>query len=288
MFMSFFRYPGGKRKLSKTIVKKLNAIAGNKKVEYREPFFGGGSVGLCFLQHNPNIERIWINDFNQGISSLWTSVINYPNLLCNQILDFTPSLEDFYNFKQYLTDIAPALDTPEKIANYGFRKLAIHQISYSGLGTKSGGPLGGKDQTSQYKIDCRWSPNTIIKKINALNCKLSKIEIRDKCCTSHDFSKLIEDSKHPAIIYLDPPYYDKGSELYQDGFKEEDHIRLSECLKNSKHSWLLSYDDCPAIRKLYDWANIEDVNVNYSITATINKETGETESRTKPELLISK
>jgi len=44
----------------------------------------------------------------------------------------------------------------------GFKKLAIHQISYSGLGTKSGGPLGGKSQESIYKIDCRWSPKHIV------------------------------------------------------------------------------------------------------------------------------
>ena len=50
-------------------------------------------------------------------------------------------------------------DDRGRIVDIGFKKLAIHQISYSGLGTMSGGPLGGAGQKSQYKIDCRWSPD---------------------------------------------------------------------------------------------------------------------------------
>ena len=55
-----FRYPGGKSKLSAPIIAELNALY-KPGMEYREPFFGGGSIGLKFLEHNkPN--KIWIND----------------------------------------------------------------------------------------------------------------------------------------------------------------------------------------------------------------------------------
>jgi hypothetical protein len=40
-----------------------------------------------------------------------------------------------------------------KLREYGFAaNSAIHQISYSGLGTKSGGPLGGRDQNQIIKL----------------------------------------------------------------------------------------------------------------------------------------
>lgn len=285
--MSFFRYPGGKSKLRNQIVSKLNDIAGTTDLEYREPFFGGGSIGLKFLQDKPDLKKIWINDFDTGISCLWTTLIKRPDLLKDRVMKFTPSTEAFYKFKEELTAAPPEFTSDTVVADYGFKKLAIHQISYSGLGTKSGGPLGGEKQTSKYKIDCRWSPTYICKKIDILYKRFSQLSIRDECCTNLDFSKLILDTKYEAVIYLDPPYFDKGGDLYQCAFTEADHHRLAKALKETKHQWVLSYDNCEEIRGLYEWADIYLIDeVNYSITATKDKMTGERLSRTKPELLI--
>lgn len=285
--MSFFRYPGGKSKLRNRIAVKLNEISNTCDLEYREPFFGGGSIGLKFLQDKQDLKRMWINDFDPGISCLWTALIKNPDFLKDLVVKFNPTTEAFYKFKKELTDKPPQFTSDTIIVNYGFKKLAIHQISYSGLGTKSGGPLGGEKQSSDYKIDCRWSPKYICKKIDILHNRFSKISIREDKCTDFDFEKLILDETHDAIIYLDPPYFDKGKDLYQYSFTNNDHQRLAEMLKKTKHQWVLSYDDCEEIRAFYDWADIELIHeVGYSITATKNKTTGERVSRTKSELLI--
>ncbi|MGK3947026.1 DNA adenine methylase, partial [Streptomyces caeruleatus] len=76
-----------------------------------------------------------------------------------------------------------------------------------------------------YKIDCRWSPKYIFKKIDILHQRFSKISLRNNVCTNFDFSELINDNMHDAILYLDPPYFVKGNDLYQNGFTENDHIR---------------------------------------------------------------
>ena len=175
---------------------------------------------------------------------------------------------------------------PARIVDLGFKKLAIHQISYSGLGTKSGGPLGGAEQKSQYKIDCRWSPEYICKKVDKLHDLFAAIEVRGNCCTNLDFADVIEDTDCCSLLYLDPPYYVKGNDLYQHGFTVEDHERLANALRNTEHAWVLSYDDCREVRQLYKWANVEPLRVNYSITAMKDKDTGERLSRTKTELLI--
>src|SRR5690242_4366828 len=103
MAMSFFRYPGGKSKLREQIAAKLKAIAGTADLEYREPFFGGGSIGLLFLKENQNLKRIWINDFDLGISSLWSTVIRRPDLFKARVEKFIPSIEAFDRFKEDLT-----------------------------------------------------------------------------------------------------------------------------------------------------------------------------------------
>lgn len=266
--MSFFRYPGGKIKLISKIVVRLKYIIGGNDLEYREPFFGGGSVGLELLKDNFNIKKIWINDKDPGVACLWTAVIKYPGELKDKVINFKPSVEYFDSFKEELSqNIILDKSSEGQIIELGFKKLAIHQISYSGLGSKSGGPLGGREQKSEYKIDCRWSPEYICNQIEQHNTLMKKIKIRNSRCTNLDFGDLIKENETDAILYLDPPYYVKGNELYQYGFTNEDHIRLAELLKYTKHKWLLSYDDCEEVRELYDWANIIKIgDINYTIT----------------------
>lgn len=274
--MSFFRYPGGKSKLKSKILDRLTG----HNLQYREPFFGGGSIGLEL-----HTDKMWINDKDVGISCLWTSVIRYPEDFKRQVLNFIPTVQSFQEIKSELHHIKMPIEKKD-IVDIGFKKLAIHQISYSGLGTKSGGPLGGVEQKSKYKIDCRWSPQYICKKIDKLHDKLKSIQIYENSCTNLDFIDLINNSSCDSILYLDPPYYVKGNDLYQHGFMVKDHVRLCEALKATKHKWVLSYDDCPQIRKLYEWAKVETLSVNYTITALKDEKTGDRISRAKTELLI--
>lgn len=260
--MSFYRYPGGKAKLKDVITRQIIPHLENSALEYREPFWGGGSIGMEIVTH---IKNLWINDKDPGISALWLAVIHDPEQLKEQIRNFQPTVQDFDQFKEDLLT--------GNQENLGFKKLVIHQISYSGLGTKSGGPLGGRKQESNYKIDCRWSPEYLCKKIDKIHNLLKNINTK---CTSLDFQDVILDPS-PAFIYLDPPYYIKGNELYQHGFSQENHETLATLLQETSHKWLLSYDDCPQVRELYAWANIQEINVNYTITT----------SRNKPELLIT-
>jgi DNA adenine methylase len=265
------RYPGGKSKIKTPILNKLNYLF-NKypSHEYREPFFGGGSIGLELIK-NSNIFKIWINDIDKGISSIWNSIIFFHNDLIHLVNSFIPTVDSFWEFKNYFLNL-----NDYAILEAGFRKIAIHQISYSGLGVKSGSPLGGSKQESKYKIDCRWSPRKITKDIIEYNVLLNTKQLRCGYCSNFDFEKLILDNKYNSIIYLDPPYFQKGNELYQFGLSNEDHIRLNNLLKETKHKWVLSYDDCEYIRNLYSWAKIEEMEMK----ATINS------VRDKTELLI--
>lgn len=279
--MSFFRYPGGKAKFCHKIIDSIPVGLGGD-IQYREPFFGGGGIGLKLFTANPLVSDMWINDKDVGIVCLWTSVAKHQNALRERILAFKPEVDDFYRIKTELLAINTMPDNDADVIDVGFKKLVIHQISYSGLGTKSGGPLGGLDQKSQYKIDCRWSPNYICKKLAKVNEQLNSIKFT---CTNLDFVDLI-DAPGKCMLYLDPPYYIKGSELYQHSFTHCDHQRLAHALSKTKHPWVLSYDDCPEIRSLYAWADVKTFDAKYTITGTKNKATGERSSLKKNELLI--
>jgi DNA adenine methylase len=67
------------------------------------------------------------------------------------------------------------------------------------------------------------------------------------------------------FIYLDPPYYVKGSRLYLNYYEPKDHAALAQFLRRIKNvHWLVTYDNTPEIRKLYDWSTITDFQLQYS------------------------
>ncbi len=79
---TLFRYPGGKTKLRKQILEAVKAVASENDItDFREPFFGGGAIGLSALKEIPSVTKISINDRNVPLASLWTAVIRYPDEL---------------------------------------------------------------------------------------------------------------------------------------------------------------------------------------------------------------
>jgi len=268
------RYPGGKNKSKSQILDRVSSYFDNNRydIEYREPFFGAGSVGLSLLESRSQIKNIWINDYDPAIAALWNAILFNPKDLSDMVDDFKPDVDKFFAYKEELLKMGREVND---VVSIGFKKLAIHQISYSGLGAMSGGPLGGKHQTSSYDISCRWSPSHIRKMIRDIHSLLSSKNLRYGKCTSFDFMDLMKQDGE-CFLYLDPPYYEKGPELYQYSFTLSDHYRLAKSLKETSYPWLLSYDDCEEIRKIYKWAEIKAIRFKY----TIHK------SRIKMELII--
>jgi DNA adenine methylase len=255
---SFFRYPGGKAKLYAPIAAALRRVA-PVATRYVEPFFGGGSIGIRFLTEAPGIVSAELNDRNDALIALWRSVQKFPNALNRCITDFVPTPDAFYEIREILLDVERRQSIP--LVRRGFFELVIHQISYSGLGVKSGSPLGGRAQASKYKIDCRWSPDYLCRRIHELHQLFNSLRV---VFTSQHFSACLPTSPD-SVTYLDPPYYHRGNDLYQFGFTQMDHEELAALLRRGPN-WVLSYDDCEEIRDLYSWAKIEELETNYSIT----------------------
>lgn len=76
-------------------------------------------------------------------------------------------------------------------------------------------------------------------------------------CFKEDYKNIIKDfDDEYTFYYVDPPYL--GRETYYKNhtfLNDEDHIELSEILKNIKGKFLLSYQDRPLMRELYKGYN---------------------------------
>lgn len=275
----FFRYPGGKSKIKNQILSLLKNGS-----EYIEPFFGGGSIGLNYLLNNKDLKTFVINDFDYGVYAIWKTVADRPDLLKKRVVKFKPSVKLFHKYRNDLS-VLNQTDSSVVLSNIAFKKLVVHQTSYSGLGMKSGGPLGGESQSGDYLIDCRWSPEYICEKIDYIHNLFKKVVLK---ASSLSYKDVLKNCSKDATIYLDPPYFQKGNDLYQFGFSDADHFELSVVLKSiDNKNWLLSYDDCSETRKLYDWANIREIDNKNTITSVKCKSTGLRKSSLKRELLIT-
>jgi site-specific DNA-methyltransferase (adenine-specific) len=198
-----------------------------------------------------------------GIASLWTAVLRYPEALIQRIQDFAPSVEAFHRLKEFL-QVRKVVGGHEGVVELGFANLAIHQLSYGGRGTMAAGALGGWAQQAYEKVDHRWKPARLVEKIQQCHDLLTAYEIEGNACSSFDFQRVLAASSARMLVYLDPPYFAKSKPLYHLGFTEEDHCRLAAYLRTTDHAWVLSYDDHPVIRKMYDWAVVETLTVDYS------------------------
>lgn len=259
--MTLIRYPGSKAKLTDEILSRMPYSlwrglfsAGG---EYREPFFGGGAVGFKVMAKMSRSSRVWINDKDLWLSRLWESVRKRPRQLCKLIKDFKPNTSDFYKFKEQ--DGCPKVD--HTLA--GFRKLACHQMSMSGFGVMSGGPLGGREQTNrEYPIGCRWNPDRLRTKVIRLHRLMREFD--EVVITHDDFAVVLGGATESSVIYVDPPYVKAGPQLYKHSLSTDDHRRLARLLKPLKCQWFLSYDDHELVRELYADCRIESVQITYT------------------------
>jgi len=241
-FKTPLRYPGGKQRLSPFIEEILlenNIKAGN----YVEPYAGGAGVGIQLLLTR-KVSNIHLNDSDFGIYSFWHSVINKPEELCKMISSASMTIDEWRKKKE----IVKKCDK-RKILELGFSIFYLNRCNRSGV--LSAGVIGGLDQTGNYKMDARFSRNDLIRRIEAIarfkdNIFLTNFD------AEYYIQNYIPNLPKNTLVYLDPPYYEKGSDLYLNAYKKTDHARISKVIQSEiKHNWVLSYDGVPDIINLY-------------------------------------
>lgn len=247
------RYPGGKGKFA-PFVKDLmeeNNLSG----DYLEPYAGGAGVALDLL-FNGYCTNIHINDFDIAIFNFWKSITKETEKFLKLLNDTEVSIEEWYRQREILAD--PKNHT---ILEHGFATFFLNRTNRSGI--LKGGVIGGKNQSGIYKLDARYNKNDLSKRIE----KIGKYAERIKVYNS-DALKLLEEVDNflppNSLIYLDPPYYVKGQGLYRNFYVHDDHVKIRIALDKINSKWIVSYDNCPEIKKIYTGYHQEDYELNYS------------------------
>lgn len=260
--LSPMRYPGAKNKLAPFILEKLNL----DQQQFADVFVGGGSILLSVAELKPNI-KLLANDKDVWIFSFWKIIAEENEETLTKLLnliDQKPTIDLFYSLRESKSN---------DIVDLAYKAIFFNRTCFSGI-LKSD-PIGGKEQNSKYKIDCRYNAKKIKEKI--LKCR--ELLFGRTKIYNLDFSDFISQIDCP--MYIDPPYYKAGKSLYIEYMNDYQHKQLSDLLQ-SKSDWVLSYDDCIEIKNLYSSNTILNLKTDYCISG--KKETW----NSKNELLIIK
>lgn len=249
------RYPGGKGKLARFVATliKQNGLSDGL---YVEPYAGGAAVAWELLLTGV-VRRVAINDVSRPVFAFWHSVLEQTDELAALISDTPVDLETRDRLKA-------VLGSPDDATNLelGFAMFFLNRTHRSGI--LNGGVIGGRDQKGKWKIDARYNKGDLIRRIERIAAARRRIEL-----TNLDAVEFVQ-SKSPAwrtkaLVYLDPPYYEKGSQLYYDYYSDKDHLKVAQTVRSLRGVyWLVSYDDVLPIQEMYGGAPALQYTIGYS------------------------
>jgi DNA adenine methylase len=253
------RYPGGKGKITE-YVQLLFESNGLNDGHYIEPFAGGAAVALGLL-FNENAKHIHINDADISIFAFWSSVLSDPEEFCKTISKTRVSVAQWKKQKEVQKQKHQV-----SLIELGFSTFFLNRTNRSGI--INGGMIGGYAQISEWGIDARFNKKELIARVQKIANYADRISLYnlDAC---ELLKKLTPDLPSNSLIYLDPPYFQKGNRLYHSFYKPEDHGVLASWIqKNLVHRWLVSYDDVPEIKTLYCERRMLEYKIGYSARNT--------------------
>jgi DNA adenine methylase len=234
--LSPIRYAGGKTLAVGHVIELLpNHI---KRVV--SPFFGGGSIEIA-MSKELGLEVIGYDIFNI-LCNYWKFQIEKPGLLYKKLKKLKPNKTTFEKIRLILNDVW------KKKIKLDSLTLAVYYVYNFNL---SYGPGFMGWSSEIYLDDKRYK--RMIENIRDFEPKNLKVECAD-------FQEVIKN--HPNdFLYCDPPYYlGKDSQMFRgiypmrnipvhhNGFP---HEILRDLLTNHKGGFILSYNNCPTIRRYY-------------------------------------
>ena len=251
--LSPLRYPGGKSKIYKK-VKEIIEINFTYPPVYAEAFAGGAALALKLLIEGV-VKEVHINDLDDSIYSFWYLLKNHKDILIEKINTTEITIDEWINQKRIY------MNKESNVVDKGFATFFLNRTNRSGV--LSAGPIGGKLQNGNYKIDCRFNKVVLIDLINLISQFSDRINIYN--LEANAFISEIDNKFNNSIIYLDPPYVRQGPNLYLNHLDEQDHRLLGYHVSLLKNKWFITYDNNPLVHEIYQDYYSELFDINYSL-----------------------
>jgi DNA adenine methylase len=260
-FCSPLRYPGGKNCIYNFVSEFFyeNDLIG---IDYAEPYAGGSGLALRLL-FNEFVNEIHINDLDPAIHAFWKGVLNNPVELCDWIEDVQIDMENWFRYR----GVHSLRNTEIEYLELAKATFFLNRTNVSGV--LKGGVIGGAQQTGKYKMTARFNREELIQRILRISKFKSRINLTN--LDGIRFIRKMNRSKENVFIYLDPPYFGKGADLYMNFYKDKDHLALAKEVAKINKKWMVSYDNHDFIVNLYENQN----RIQYQLSQCASNRTGD-------------
>ena len=254
MFYSPLRYPGGKGKLEpfmELLIRQTGHLGGT----YVEPFAGGAGFALEFLEKGI-VSDIVINDLDKGIYSFWRAILTETDRFINNIRNVELSIDEWNRQREIIDDCS------RYSYELGFATFYLNRTNRSGI--IKGGVIGGIEQAGNWRMDARFNREALIERIVKIASRKNHIHLYNKDVNSF-IQNYLPKYQQNAFVYFDPPYFDKGKQLYLNFFSYDDHVRIERMINNQVNcDWVITYDDVQEIADIYQNHILKRFDLNYS------------------------
>jgi DNA adenine methylase len=248
------RYPGGKAVMA-GLLKEIQRLNGLGDRVLAEPFAGGAGASLTLL-YKEDVREIYINDADPAIHDFWWSLINEPTAFLGVLSRTRASMAEWHR-----QQIVYRNNRRVSRLRRGFSAFYLNRCNHSGI-IVNGGPIGGTAQTGKWKIGARFNKEELRRRCEKVSEYRERIHV--SCCDGMHFIERL--NSESTFFFIDPPYYEKGPMLYLNTLDEGYHSALAARMRDMQDAaWVLTYDDCPEVRRLYrGWATIRPFSLWYS------------------------
>jgi DNA adenine methylase len=245
MIKSPLRYPGGKSRAVELIAALFPEFD-----EFREPFLGGGSVFVYAKQKYPD-KQFWGNDLYLELYKFWEYAQQDIEMLIAKIYEWRKRFTIGKELHRFLNQNIARFNDLEKATAF----FIYNRITFSGTSLSGGFSEGAFQKRFTESSIQRLKPFSEV--------------IQGTQLTNYDYKELIHQGGKNVFLFLDPPYYTAmKSALYgKNGclHKTFNHAEFADIMKHCKHRWLITYDDCEHVRKLFSFANVIPWNLTYGM-----------------------
>jgi len=234
-------YIGGKRVLSKMIIRRINTTPHDG---YAEPFVGMGGI---FLRRTMQPRMEAINDISGDVANLFRILQrHYPQFMETLRFQITSRREH-----ERLVRVDPTTLTDlERAARF----LYLQRLAFGG---KISGRNFGVDKTS----GARFNLLKLAPLLEDIHERLAGMVI--ECLPWRTFIKRYD--RPGMLFYLDPPYWGSENDYGKNVFSRAEFAEMAAVLKTLQGRFILSLNAVPCVYETFRDFAIEEVDCSYAI-----------------------
>lgn len=251
------RYPGGKWRVA-SFFSRLLAANKLEGIDYAEPYAGGASLALSLLFQD-RVGAIYLNDLDVAIYSFWWAVLEHNQRFVDEIAAVEVTPHEWERQRGIY-----ALGRRADPFALGFATFFLNRTNHSGI--MNGGMIGGKAQSGEWKLDARFNKDDLSARVARVGLHRSRIHLSNLDALA--FLARLGRHRRQKLIYLDPPYFKKGPDLYMNAYGPKDHGKVRDAVESIEGPWVVSYDDVPEIRQLYAGVKIRGFDLLHNARTT--------------------